>query len=113
MDLIVKAGIFWISFDLSFDADYAGLYAWLDSVQAKECGANGATFYLEFDDDPAEKVKADIEQFFKPSARDRIYLVYLDEETQKHKGRFIYGRRKGSPWEGFAGRPGEIDEDVA
>lgn len=111
--IFMEAGIFWISYDLSFGADYTGLYAWLDTVNAKECGDSLATFHMEYDGDPIEKIKSGIEQFFKPTDRDRIYLVYMDEETQKHKGRFLYGRRKSSPWEGYAPQGNEIDEDVA
>ena len=33
----------WISYDLGIRGDYEGLYAWLDSHRAKECGdARGA-----------------------------------------------------------------------
>ena len=28
----------WISFDLGVKGDYEGMYAWLDSKDAKECG---------------------------------------------------------------------------
>jgi hypothetical protein len=28
----------WISYDLGVQADYEGMYAWLDEHQAKECG---------------------------------------------------------------------------
>lgn len=105
--------IFWISYDLSFGANYDGLYAWLDTVHAKECGDSVATFTKEVAGDPVSEIKAEIEIFFMPSERDRIYLVFLDEETNKHKGVFLYGRRKSSPWEGYAPQGSGLDEDVA
>ena len=34
----MKTSTIWISYDLGVRGDYEGLYAWLDSHGAKECG---------------------------------------------------------------------------
>ena len=38
----------WISYDLGVQADYEGMYSWLDEHQAKECGDSLAFFNYEY-----------------------------------------------------------------
>jgi hypothetical protein len=111
----MKTGI-WISYDLSVTGDYEGLYTWLDDFGAKECGDSLA--YLLWTDtgngDIPDQIKQSISSYFKyDKKKDRIYLVYR-EKTNKDKisikGKFIFGSRKASPWEGLAPKAEEDDE---
>ena len=40
----MKQKAVWISFDLGVQGDYEGLYRWLDSFDARECGENLVLF---------------------------------------------------------------------
>jgi hypothetical protein len=102
---------FWVSYDFGFKGDYTGLYTWLDSVEAKECGDNSAFFIKEYDGDLTDAVKNDILKYVTPDKTDRIYLIYLDTDTQKMKGNFLFGRRKRAPWEGYSEETGTVSED--
>ncbi|MDR3262337.1 MAG: hypothetical protein LBT78_10970 [Tannerella sp.] len=102
---------FWISYDFGLKGDYSGLYTWLDSVGAKECGDNFAFFIKECDGDLINTVKNDILKYVTPGKTDRIYLIYLDTDTQKMKGNFLFGRRKRAPWEGYSEGIGTVSED--
>jgi len=51
----------WISFDLGVKGDYEGMYAWLDSKGAKECGDSLACLRYEHEsNDLLEDVKKDL-----------------------------------------------------
>lgn len=87
----------WLSYDLGVKGDYTGLYTWLDSKKAKECGNSIAFFTVQETD--IKKIivnlKTEIEANVKISMGNRIYIILRDG------GRFIIGGRKASPWEGF------------
>lgn len=104
--------LIWISFDLGIRGDYAGLYAWLDDHGAKECGDGVACLRFDHDDSRSasleETLKADLQERVELDKRARIYLVR--KAGSKVKGRFLFGKRKGSPWYGF-GSHDEQDED--
>ena len=34
--------------------------------------------------------------------KDRIYVIYRDDQTKRNKGKFIFGKRKSSPWAGYS-----------
>lgn len=93
---------FWISYDLGLKGDYTGLYTFLDSVQAKECGDSIAFFQRDYGEKFLDGLKKDIEKFVTIAKTDRIYLIYLENDTNKVKGKFLYGGRKRAPWEGYA-----------
>lgn len=104
----------WISFDLGLKGDYTSLYAWLDSVGAKECGDNLAYFKKDFEDgDIAEIVKRDLQAHVHISNTDTIYLIYKDDVTHNMKGNFLFGGRKRAVWEGYAVGAGKMEEDIA
>lgn len=103
---------FWISFDLGLKGDYSGLYTWLDTIEAKECGDGVAFFQKAYPGDFKEQIKKEIEKHVNVNKNDRIYLIYLDHETGKVKGNFIFGNRKRAPWEGFAAGPPTDDDSI-
>ena len=91
----------WISYDFGVKADYPGLYRLLDNNNAVECGDNLALLKLEV---PAGKeapdlVKELIEANVSISKSDRVYVIWKGNDGL-NKGRFIFGKRRGSPWQG-------------
>jgi hypothetical protein len=104
--------IFWVSYDLGLKGDYTGLYTFLDSVEAKECGDSIAFFQKDFGDDFLESLKKELGKYVTFSKTDRVYVIYLENKTNKAKGKFLYGGRKRAPWEGFATKSTSVtDED--
>ena len=104
--------IFWVSYDLGLKGDYTGLYTFLDSVEAQECGDSIAFFQKDFGDDFLESLKKELGKYVTFSKTDRIYVIYLENKTNKVKGKFLYGGRKRAPWEGFATKSTSVtDED--
>lgn len=93
---------FWISYDLGLKGDYSGIYAWLDSVGAKECGDSMAFFSLDNFNGKLDSIKNEISKSVALNKTDRIYLKYLDSKSKKMKGVFLFGGRKSAPWEGYA-----------
>lgn len=102
---------FWISYDLGLKGDYSGLYTWLDTVSAKECGDSIAFFTKEYKGDTINAIKQEIQEYVTLSKTDRIYLIYLENKTNKVKGNFLFGGRKRAPWEGYAKGIEGSDED--
>lgn len=98
----------WLSYDLGVRGDYDGLYRWLDSKQAKECGDSVAYFKFDFQGDLRERLKEEISRAITVSSRVRIYVIYTDGGTPK--GAFLFGRRKATPWLGYAG--GDSGDDL-
>jgi len=109
-NMAAKKGI-WISYDLGLKGDYTGLYTWLDTVQAKECGDSFAFFQIEDDGDLKQIIKKEIENNVSLNKSDRIYIIYPDEETGKTKGSFIYGGMKRASLEGYSIGSTNIKED--
>ena len=102
--------IIWISYDLGVRGDYSGLYEWLDNHDAKECGDGVAVLQYEVNNSNlVEELKKDLSQKVKFEKRDRVYVVWQDEK--KTKGRFVFGRRKSTPWQGYGSNDLEPDED--
>jgi hypothetical protein len=100
----------WVSFDLGVKGDYEGLYTWLDSHGAKECGDSLACFWY---DHPTKDLLHDMTEDLNSSVtldakKNRIYIVR--NVKGKMKGSFIFGRRRSAPWAGVAAT-GEQGED--
>jgi len=104
---------FWITYDLGLKGDYAGLYTWLDTVGAKECGDSIAVFTKEYEGELVEAVKTEMLNFMTLGKTDRIYLIHLDNQTGKVKGNFVFGGRKRAAWEGYATGIHTAEEDFA
>lgn len=94
----------WISYDLGIKGDYPGLYKWLDSHKAKECGNSCAFLQYTFVTDLRDELKVDLQRNISLSANDRIYVVSIEtsEGKEKPSGKFLLGNRRASPWEGYA-----------
>lgn len=104
---------FWICYDLGLRGDYTGLYAWLDSHKAKECGDSLAVFEFDCGAHFIEEIKSELTNKVKFNKEDRIYLIWKDPQKDLIKGRFIIGQRKPAPWEGFAVSKEQGVEDVS
>jgi hypothetical protein len=102
---------YWFSYDLGFNGDYQGLYAWLDSVGAIECGDSVAFFEKEYLGSPLKSMLEDIKQFVAVNQQTRLYVIYSDPKTGKVKGKFLIGRRKRAPWWGYSPVGLESQED--
>lgn len=94
----------WLTYDLGVQGDYPGLYEFLDSYKAKDCGESCA--FLEF---PVRKtLLPELNRALKKQVSlkkgDRIYVIYRTDTPDKRlKGRFLSGGRKGQPpWAGYA-----------
>ncbi len=101
----------WLSYDLGVKGDYEGLYEWLDDNGAKECGDSLAFFNydIENEEELINKLKDDISKSVEINKRDRIYVIW--RKKSKTKGKFIFGRRKANPWEGYGSLSTKEDED--
>jgi hypothetical protein len=95
----------WLSYDLGIKGDYPGLYKWLDSHKAKECGNSTAYFIYEFKSEVSTELAEDLKINIEFKSGDRIYIIAnisKDTEPPKISGKFIIGNRKASPWEGYS-----------
>lgn len=100
----------WISYDLGVDGDYEGLYHWLDTQDAKECGDSAAFFQFKHGREILDDLRKALKRAIKMRPKDRIYVIYPAADGG-YKGRFLFGTRKRSAWEGYAGGPaGGVDE---
>ena len=101
----------WLSYDLGVKGDYEGLYAWLDDHEAIECGDSVSffNFNVKKQDNIVEELKNDLSKTVNLSQRDRIYVIWKNDDG-KIKGKFIFGKRKASPWEGYGAQETVEDE---
>ena len=99
-----KRKLFWLSYDLGLKGDYNSLYTWLDTLNAKECGNSIATFWFEYEHDYLSELKSSLEENIEISKNDRFYIIWRSVKDGKSrvKGKFIFGKRKPAPWEGYA-----------
>jgi hypothetical protein len=93
---------YWLSFDLGFQGNYQDLFAWLDKMEARECGENAATFLsAKSRQTIVKELKAVLQVTERPSSspttEPRIYII-----TRKRGGKFVIGKRKIAPWAGYA-----------
>lgn len=102
---------FWLSYDLGIKGDYNGLYTFLDSVEAKECGDSITFFQKDYGNDFLDGLTTELKTHVKFSKTDRIYVIYVEDSTKKAKGTFLFGGRKRAPWEGYATKVASIDEE--
>src|SRR5690242_8196021 len=101
----------WISYDLGVRGDYLGLYGWLDSQGAKECGDSLALLKYEYSGELLDSLKGDIDGAFEINKRTRIYVIYRDKSTKLMKGTFIHGGRRVPPWAGLSGEGEQVEDD--
>ena len=103
----------WISFDLGIRGDYESLYSWLDIKKARECGDNLAVLNYQFSGDLVQGLTRELRRELRTNKLSRIYLIYMNDETGKVKGKWLFGGRKAAPWSGYAPLEGERGEDEA
>jgi len=100
----------WLSFDLAVGGDYENLYAWLDDHAAKECGDGLAMLDFDAEGELLDTLKEDLSKQVNFSKKDRVYAVWRDDD--KTRGRFLVGKRKFAPWEGYGTRNQAEDVEV-
>jgi len=96
---------YWLSFDLGLRGNYESLYEWLDRLNARECGESVATFTCSKTPD---QIKRELSRLLGSSAR--VYLVARSNKGA-YVGRFVLGKRKRAPWEGYAAATAELDQE--
>ena len=106
----MKKNFIWMSFDLGVQGDYEGMYSWLDTHDARECGDSVAALEFEYGTDLLNELRKALETSVKIDKKTRIYVLRL--VSGKMKGRFIFGARKSPPWAGYGPKKGEEEEDV-
>jgi hypothetical protein len=108
---MAKRNLIWLSFDMGVQGDYEGLYAFLDDVEAVECGDNVAVFRYTYKKDLLKELRDELSKSIEIDKRTRMYVIRLEGGLMK--GKFIFGRRKNSPWAGFgSARNEELVEDA-
>lgn len=108
-----KKKLFWLSYDLGLKGDYNSLYVWLDSMNAKECGNCIASFWFEYESDYLKEVKESLEENIEVNKNYRFYLIWRSVEGKKISitGKFLFGKRKPAPWEGYADGFDDISDE--
>ena len=103
----------WISYDLGVRGDYEGLYSWLDTHGAKECGDSVAVLKYRYERDLTEELRGELNNSIEVNKRTRIYIVYRENSTNKNKGKFVFGGRRAAAWTGYAASYSDtVDEEV-
>ena len=92
----------WISYDLGVRGDYEGLYVWLDTHRAKECGDSLAVLSYRYQRSLPDELREDLKRDVAIDKRTRIYLIYRERTTNKNKGQFLFGGRRAAAWTGYA-----------
>jgi hypothetical protein len=108
-----KKKSFWLSYDLGLKGNYEGLFSFLDNVGAIECVNKLAYFTYEYQtDDFPDEIQNVIKDKVKIEQKDRFYIIWKTD-SGSIKGRFLFGGRKRSPWEGFGKMIAENEPDIA
>ena len=102
----------WLSYDLGVRGDYVGLYNWLDTHQAKECGDSVASLVYEYEGALEEALLSDLRSSIEMDDRARFYAVFQDDDSGKMKGKFLVGRRRASAWVGYAPNGETADDEL-
>ncbi len=105
----MQAGI-WISYDLGVRGDYEGMYVFLDSLDAKECGDSMSYCVFKYNKDLLSELRTAIKRHVSLTKRTRVYVI-SPSSNGKYNGKFLFGRRKHPAWAGFAGQ-GSDEEDL-
>jgi hypothetical protein len=99
----------WFSFDLGVRGDFEGMYQFLDSHGAKECGDSVGAFHFDYKKDLIEELRKSLKEYVTFNKRSRVYAIF--QKDGKFAGRFIIGRRKSPPWTGFSVSNGDKEEE--
>ena len=93
----------WLSFDLGVRGNYEALYAWLDALDAKECGESVATF---LSNKTREELAEELSSLLGSDSKARLYIINMSQG-----GKFLLGKRKAAPWAGYSPEPVEAEEE--
>jgi hypothetical protein len=96
----LKRKAIWLVYDFDLGGDIQGLFKWLDSKGAIECGSGVAFLYFEFEEAFYQELKEELKKHVTIQNKDRIYIIYRD--ARKMRGKFLSGERKKNPWAGYA-----------
>jgi hypothetical protein len=106
----------WLSYDLSITGDYSNLFQWLDEHDAVECGDCIACFKYDFKTNLKQELQKDLKSKIKIDVKkDRLYLISPKKDVdnrEKYFGTFLFGRRKASPWIGYAAKDSLDDDEI-
>jgi hypothetical protein len=110
----------WLSYDFGLKGNYSALFTFLDNHKAIDCGNGLAYFIYDNDDmlkseDLISKLQSELQEIIKPSASDRLYVIWRDDDKIKPsvKGKFLFGNRKTPIWTGYATKSLGKQEDEA
>jgi hypothetical protein len=108
-----KKRAMWLVYDFDLGGDIQGLYKWLDSKDAIECGSGVAFLNFMYEEDFYQELKEELMKEVTIQNKDRIYIIYRD--ARKMRGKFLSGGRKKNPWKGYAqlGVPTEDEEEIS
>lgn len=107
-----KKKAMWLVYDFDLGGDIQGLFKWLDSKSAIECGSGVAFLNFNFEENFYQELKDELMEHVTIQKKDRIYIIYRD--ARKMRGKFLSGERKKNPWAGYAlvGVEAEEEEEV-
>jgi len=118
--MAVKMKSIWLCYDFGLKGNYAALFTFLDNHDAIDCGNGLAYFKYENKDflkseELIKKLESELKELISPSASDRIYVIWRndDKTVATVKGRFLFGNRKTPPWNGYATKDGDGQEEEA
>jgi len=94
---------YWLAFDLGLRGNFEELYGWLDTLGARECGENVATFRST---KTREQISQELSSILGTDRNARVYLI-----SMRQGGKFILGKRKASPWVGYSQQTVEAEEE--
>ena len=107
----------WLSYDLGLNGNYAGLYQFLDNIQAVEIGNSAASFMYETraqnDEELIDILKNELIEHIGNTKNARIYIIRAEKEDGNIigvKGSFLLGKRKSNPWKGY-GDVGDTEDE--
>jgi hypothetical protein len=87
---------------MGIPGDYEALYTWLDLHDAKVCGRSLAFLNYSYEGDLKRELTDELRRALEFTRKACIYIVYTDPEDKQLKGTFIIGRRRSTPWHGYA-----------
>jgi hypothetical protein len=103
------ANRYWLCFDVGLTSSFEDLFSWLDDHHAQECCENLATF---LHDKGFEEVATELSQTVqKNNGRGTRFYLIGKVGKDKMRGRFIVGKRKASPWQGFGTETSSEEKD--
>lgn len=95
----------WVSFEIAPGGDQQGMYGWLSTRGARECGPGLATLLFEYHSDLIPDLCDAIKNAVHLGPADRIYAIYKDPIDGEATGCFLFGARAHRPDDAFIAHP--------